>query len=93
MKLIYIPSKDKLLLKIHPIKGKPKKQSGPFKIWWDDKGNICAVSIAKYTEELEEFNRNLNIIQLGSIWKGIKISDTDISEARKELLKKIEEEW
>lgn len=90
MKLIYTPSKDELLLKIHPVKGKPNKESGPLKIWWDE-GNICAIAITKYTEELEEFSRNLNVVQLGSIWKGIKITDADISEAREELLRKIEE--
>jgi len=93
MKLIYTPSKDELLLKIHPVKGRPNKESGLLKIWWDNEGNLCAIAIKKYAEELEEFSRSLNVIQLGSIWKGIKITDADIREAREELLRKIEEKW
>ena len=93
MKLVYNPSKDELLLKINPLKGKPNKESGPLKIWWDHEGNICAVAIAKYTEELEEFNKCLNVVQLSGIWRGIKITDSDISKVREELLRKIEEKW
>jgi hypothetical protein len=56
MKLTYIPSKDELILKIYPpVKKEPNKKSGPFKLWWDDEGNICAIAITNYVEELEEF--------------------------------------
>jgi hypothetical protein len=93
MKVQYIPSKDELILKIHPIRGKANKKSGPFELWWDDEGNIRAIAITKYTEELEEFRKNLNVIQLAGIWKGVKVTNEDIREAREELLKKVEEKW
>jgi len=59
MKIEYDPSKDELILKIHPANEKPNKKSGPFKLWWDDEGNICALAIEKYREESEEFRKNL----------------------------------
>jgi hypothetical protein len=92
MKLTYIPSKDKLILKIHSVKGKPNKKLGSFKLWWDEKGNICAIAITNYTDELEEFRRNLNLIRLARIWEGIKITEEDIIEMRGELLRRLEEE-
>ncbi len=45
------------------------------------------------TEELKRFRKNLNIIRLGGIWKGIRITDEDIGEMRKELLTRLEEKW
>lgn len=93
MKAQYIPLKDELILKIHPIKGRANKKSGPFKLWWDEEGNIRAIAITKYTEELEEFRKNLNIIQLDGIWKTVKITDEDIRKARGELLRRLEEKW
>ena len=83
MKIQYMPSKDKLTLQIHPIKGRANRKLGPYELWWDEEGNICALAITKYTEELEEFQRNLKVIQLGGIWRGVKITDEDIKEARK----------
>jgi len=93
MKMVYIPSKDELILKIYPTEGKPNKKSGPFKLWWDDEGNICAIAIENYTEELNKVRENLNVVQLGGIWRGVRITDEDIKEARGELLRKIEEKW
>ena len=93
MKIKYIPSKDELLLEISPVRRKPNKKIGPFKFWWDDEGNICTFAITKYTDELREFKKNLNIVQLGGIWKGIKITDKDIRKTREALLKRLEEKW
>lgn len=93
MKAQYIPSKDEFILKIQPIKGRVNKRFGPFELWWDDEGNIRAIAITKYTEELEEFRKNLNVIQLRGIWKGVKVTEEDIREVREELLRKLEEKW
>jgi hypothetical protein len=93
VKTQYIPSKDEFILKIHPIERRANKKFGPFKLWWDDEGNIRAIAITKYTEELEEFRKNLHTIQLRGIWKGIKVTAEDIREARGELLRKLEEKW
>ena len=87
----YIPSRDELVLKFRPVKGKPTKELGRFRLWWDKEGNIYAMAITSFMEELEEFKKNLNTIQLGSIWKGVRITDEDIKETRQELLKKLEE--
>lgn len=93
MKISYIPSKDELILKICPIGKRPSKKSGPLKLWCDAKGNICAVSIANYSTQLDELKKNLSTVQLGGIWKGVKISSKDIKEARKTLLERIKEKW
>ena len=91
MKLTYVPFKDKLTLVISPVKRKPNKKVGPFKLWWDDEGNICAIAITNYVKELGEFRRNLNVVSLGGIWKRIKVIEEDIKEAREELLKRLED--
>ena len=93
MKISYIPSKDELILNICPIGKRPSKKAGPLKLWWNTKGKICAVSITNYTAQLEELKKNLSTVQLGGIWKGVKISSKDIKEVRKTLLEKIEEKW
>lgn len=89
----YFPSKDVLMIKFFPAKGKKTKEVGRVKLWWDDEGNICALAIKLFTKELEEFTKNLNTIRLGGIWKGVAITDEDIKETRQELLKKLEEKW
>ena len=89
----YIPSKDELVLKFRPVKGKPTKELGRFKLWEDDKGYVYAIDIISFTEELEEFKKNLNTIRLGGIWKDVKITEEDIRKTREELLKKLEEKW
>ena len=94
MKVIsYIPSKDEMLLKFRPVEGRPTKELGPFKLWWDDEGNISAIDIMPFMEELKEFEKNLNTIKLGGIWKGMKITDEDIRQAREELPQEIEGRW
>lgn len=89
----YIPSNDELVLKFRPLKKKPTKELGRFKLWWDDEGYIYGINIKPFTEELEEFKKKRGWIQLGGIWKGVKIDEEDIREARRELLKKLEERW
>lgn len=89
----YNPSKDELSLKFCPVAGSPTKELGRFKLWWDEEGNVCAIHIMPFTEELKEFMKNLNTIRLGGIWKGVKITEKDIKETRQELLKELEAEW
>ena len=89
----YIASQDELVLRFRPFKGKPTKELGRFKLWWDDEGYVYAVDIMPFTEELEEFKRNLNTIRLGGIWKGVKITEEDIGETRAKLLEKLAEKW
>jgi len=89
----YIPSKDEMLLKFRSVKGRPTKELGSFKLWWDNEGNICAIDIMSFTEELKRFEENLNTAKLGGIWKGIKITDEDIRQTREELLQKLEGRW
>jgi len=77
MKIQYKPSSDELFFINRPV----------------IEGTICALAITDYTGESEEFRKNLHIVQLGGIWKGTTISDEDIRETRKELLKILEEKW
>lgn len=93
MKIQYMPSEDTLVFVNRPVTGNPNKEVGHFKLWWDDEGTICALTITGYTEVVEEFRKNLHVIQLGGIWKGIKITDEDITKTREELLKIAEEKW
>lgn len=91
--LTYIPDKDKLVLKYRPLPKRPRKKFRRFKIWWDGNGYIYGMEISSFTEELDEFQRQRGWIELGGIWRGIKIEEEDIKEARQELLKKIEARW
>jgi hypothetical protein len=89
----YIPSKDELILKFRTLKGKPTKALGRFKFWWDNEGNFYGIDIIPFMEELEEFRKNLNTARLGGIWKGVEITDQDIKDIRRDLLKKLGEKW
>ncbi len=91
MKEVYTAATDELVLQIYPVKGRANKKAGPLKLWWDDEGNICAIAITKYSEELEEFRKKRNTVQLGGIWKGVSITDEHIRETREELLEKLGE--
>jgi hypothetical protein len=93
MRMQYIPAKDELILKIRSIKGGPNKKLNHFKLWWDEEGNISAIGITNYLEELKEFRKNLNVTQLGGIWKGLKITEEDIRKIRGELLTRLEEKF
>ena len=89
----YIPSNDELVLRFRPLKEKPTRELGRFKLWWDDEGYIYGIDIRPFTEELEEFKENVNTVRLGGVWRGIEITGQDIKEVRKDLLKKLEEKW
>jgi hypothetical protein len=90
----YLPSEDTLKLKLGPRKKKPTKEIGPFRLWWDYQGVINGLEIRFYVEKLrKEFRKDLRTVRLGGIWKGIKIKDSDIRAARKELLTLLEEKW
>lgn len=87
----YNPSGDELMLELRPMNKEPTKQIGRFKLWWDKQDRICGIAISPFTEELREFEGKCGWIQLGGIWKGVKIEEEDIKEARQELLEKLEE--
>ena len=93
MKIQYMPASDELILIIHPMRGDPSEEVGHFKLWWDEKGDICALAITDYTEELQEFRKEFRITQLSNIWKGIAISEEDIRKAREDLQETLEEKW
>jgi len=75
MAISYSPSNDKLILKLRPLKEKQTKEFGSFKLWWDEEGNINGIVIVPFTEESEEFKKNLHTVRLDGIWKGKKITD------------------
>ncbi|MEW6619016.1 MAG: hypothetical protein AB1422_06660 [bacterium] len=70
----YLPLKDKLSLKLRTVKGKPTKEVGRFKLWWNKQGVIYALDIDQFLEELKEFEKARGWIQLGGIWKNITIT-------------------
>ncbi len=47
----------------------------------------------KYASQLEGGRKNQSIVQIGGIWKGVKISSGDIKKVRKSLFERIEEKW
>ena len=91
--ITYYPSKDELLFKRHPVKGKPNLRKGRFSFWWDSEGGIQAVDIRGFTEEQRELARARNVVRLKGLWKGLTFTEEDIREARRELLRKLEEKW
>jgi hypothetical protein len=93
MTIAYLPSEDTLLLKTGAVKGKPTKEVGSFKLWWEKDGTIRAIALQSYTEELKEFRKPLHTIRLGGIWKGVTVTEEEIREAREELLSSLEEAW
>jgi len=92
-KISYVPSKDEMLVEFGPVKREPTKKIGRFKLWLDKKGNIRALAIMPYREELMEFSKNIHKVKLSGIWKGVRITDEDIKKARQDLLKRLEEKW
>ena len=91
--ILYTPSRDEILLELHPHASKPTKKVGPFKLWWDKEGYINAIAIGQYRDQLIEFRKKLRTVQLGGIWKGEKITEEDIRETREDLLKRLEGKW
>jgi len=51
--------------------------------------STCAKSLKPKKGE----KRKTGSVQLGGIWKGVRISSKDIKDVRKTLLEKIEEKW
>ena len=93
MKIDYDPSKDELILTIEPVKGHPNKKAGPLKLWWDNEGTLLALAITPYTQELDKFRKQANLIKLGGIWRGITLTEKEIQDAREILLNRLEEKW
>jgi len=93
MAISYNPSKDELVVKLRPTKGKPSRVVDHFKLWWDREGNICAIDIEHYTETLEEFTKSLKTVRLGGLWRGAEITEEEIKKARQELMEKLKEKW
>lgn len=91
--ITYIPGKDELNAEFRAKKQRPSMQFGHFAFWWDDDGNICAIRISHYLEEMKDFSRDLSKTKLEGLWRGTAITEKDINENRKELLEKLEENW
>ncbi len=89
----YLPSKDRLSLIMESLRGRTRRRLGRFTVWSDQDGRICGLEIRDLARQLEEFKKKLGTIRLGGIWKGVRISDEDIKEVRREMLSKLEERW
>ena len=88
--ITYNPATDKLIAQFQTLKGKPTKDLGHFKLWYDDEGNIKGIEIDSYIEERSSFKHDARGIRLGNLWKGIEITEEEIERAREELLKTLE---
>ncbi len=93
MKLSYLPSKDEMILEIGSVQTKPAIARGSLKIWSDKKHLIAGIAITEYTKIRDEFCKNPHVVKLGGLWRGVKITDADIREARRSLLAQLEEQW
>lgn len=93
MTISYDPSADILIMKRGPLRGKPNKVVEDIRLWWNDKGQICGITIADFMEKRRKFKASQNAIRLGGIWKGVRITEQDIRDVRKSLLKNLEEKW
>ena len=89
-KIVYIPEKDEMRVVFCPLEGKMSLVKGRYKLWYDEEWNLCGLAITPFTEEVKEFGR---ILRLGSILRSMSITEEDIKEARRELLRKLEEKW
>jgi hypothetical protein len=92
-KISYLPSKDEMLVEFGPVRKEPTKKIGRFRLWLDKKGGIRALAIMPYEEELIEFSKNMHKVKFGGIWRGVRVTDEDIKNARQDLLKRLEGKW
>jgi hypothetical protein len=88
--ITYNPATDELIAQFQTLKGKPSKEVGNYKFWWDKEGNILGIEIDSYNEEKNSFKRNARSIRLGNLWKGLEVSEEEIEKAREELLRTLE---
>lgn len=93
MSVQYVPAQDRLLLRLCPVKRRPNKELGAYRVWWDREGCICAVDIMPFTQKWKEFKKGLRTARLGGIWKGVIITHEDIEDTRRELLETLEARW
>lgn len=93
MKLSYLPPKDEMILEIGSVQAKPDMVKGPLKIWRDKEQRIAGIAILEYKKTLDEFRKNLHVVKLGGLWRGVKITKADIKKARQSLLTQLEEQW
>jgi uncharacterized protein YuzE len=93
MTISYDPSADVLKIELGSLSGKPSKVIEDIKLWWNDKGQICGITIADFMEKRRSLKACRNAIRLGGIWKDVRIAEQDIRDIRKSLLKNLEEKW
>jgi hypothetical protein len=83
-------ARDELLLRLSQARGKPTKTIGRFKLWCTKEGEICALLIRPFGDEQKEFRASLEQVKLGGMWKGVKFTDEEIGEIRREMWRKLE---
>jgi len=89
--ITYTPSRDEMLLRLRATDFKPTLRGRGFRIWLDQKGNLCSFAVTSFEQRLTEFRKTLRSTRLAGIWRGLKLTEKDIGEARAELLQKLEE--
>ena len=89
----YQPQKDRMVVQIQPEPRPHCTNVGHFQICSDNFGKVKSLTIDSFMEELRAFKKGLHTVKLGGIWKGLKITESDIDEVRKELLNGLDERW
>jgi hypothetical protein len=89
----YSPTRDQLTLRLGPLRDGRKITLGRHSLHLDARGNLVALEIRDFTQELREFERALRTARLGGLWKGVRVDERDLREAREALLRGRRARW
>jgi hypothetical protein len=89
--ITYTPSRDEMLLRLRATDFGPSLRGRGFRIWLDQRGNLCSFALTSFEQRLTEFRKTLHSTRLGGIWRDLRLTEKDIREARAELLQKLED--
>jgi hypothetical protein len=88
--IVFNALRDELRFRLSLRRALRTRTIGRFTLRFTEEGEICELDIRPFHEEQQEFRASLERVQLGGRWKGVQFTDADISEARKEIWRKIE---
>jgi hypothetical protein len=89
----YLPEQDELQAEF----GKGKRMAAfnldGLHLMADEDGGICSIRISSFTEALKEFRKDRKAVRLGGLWRGAKFGDREIKASRRELTRKLVDQW
>ena len=89
-RISYVQTGDELVLQFEPLSGRPNKDLGTIKFWWNDDGTYRGIRITSFTDLLNELRGRNEIIKLAGIWQGALITEEDLRISRAELLHQLD---